>query len=264
MEQWLLLHVPTAVLGFVIVCLSASLSVIGLILVRRRMPFMVLEQNNEIAGFFMSIIGTAYAILMAFVIFSTWQKFTAADDAVTAEANSLGDLIRIAQQFPDPERHELFTRVRAYAVSVTEDEWKAMAHERASPQAFAALNSMWQAYAAIDPQTNRASALYGEVLRHLGDVSDHRRDRIRAAATTIPGTLWVVLLASGAATIGFTYCFAGRNLRTQAIMTAVLGGVIGLLLFVVLEFNLPFTGDISVPPTAFNQVFKLLDLVGSR
>lgn len=263
MSLWLLLHIPTAVLGFLMVGLSAALAMTGLLVVRRRVPFMAVESNNEVAGFFIGIIGTAYAILVAFVIFAAWAKFASADAAVIAEANNLGDLIRIAQQFPDPQRRELLLRTRSYALSVTRDEWKSMARGGPSPQTFAALNGLWQAYAAIELQTERGRLLYGESLRYLAQAGDYRRVRIRAAGATIPSPLWAVLLVGWATTIGFTYFIGGKSRRAQAIMTGWLGGVIGLLLFVILLLSLPFTGDVSVPPSAFDQVFNLLDLAGS-
>jgi hypothetical protein len=259
---WLLLHIPTAILGLLMVGLSAVLPVTGLLVVRRRGLLTPLESGNEVASHFIGIIGTAYAILLAFVIFATWEKFTEADTAVTAEANNLGDLIRITQQFSDPLRRELTTRIRSYTLSVTRDEWKSMARAEASPQTFAALNSMWQAYSAIEPQTERGRLLYGESLRHLTQVSDYRRVRIQEAGATIPSPLWVVLLLGWATTIGFTYFISGKSLRAQALMTAWLGGAFGLLLFVILLLSLPFTGDVSVSPAAFDQVFKLLDLTG--
>lgn len=260
---WLLLHIPTAILGLLIVGLTAVLAMTGLLVVRRRGLVTPRESDNEVAGSFFGIIGTAYAILVAFVIFATWEKFASADAAVIAEANNLGDLIRIAQEFSDPQRRELTAQIRSYTLSVARDEWKSMARAGPSPQTFAALNSMWQAYAAIAPQTERERLLYGESLRHLTEVSDYRRVRIKAAGSTIPSPLWVVLLLGWATTIGFTYFIGGKNLRVQALMTAWLGGVLGVLLFVILLLSLPFTGDVSVSPAAFDQVFKLLDLVGS-
>jgi hypothetical protein len=263
MELWLLLHIPTAVLGLLIVGLSAALAVAGLLVVRWRVPLRVLERNNELARFFMSFIGTTYAILLAFVTIATWQTLSAAHAAVAAEANSLGDLVRLVQQFPAAQRHELLVGIRSYALSVTRYEWKSMARAEPSPETFAALNSMWQAYATVGLQTERDRVLYGESLRYLAQVSDHRRDRILAARATIPPTLWIVLLVGGAMTIGFTFLFGSTSLRAQALMTAWLGGAIGLLLFVILVLNLPFTGDVSVPSTVFDQVFKLLDVVGT-
>ena len=43
MSLWLLLHIPTAVLGFLMVGLSAALAMTGLLVVRRRVPFMAVE-----------------------------------------------------------------------------------------------------------------------------------------------------------------------------------------------------------------------------
>ena len=116
-------------------------------------------------------------------------------------------------------------RVRSYALSVTHDEWTSMAHGEPSPQTFAALNGIWQTYSTIDLQTERRRVLLavGRADRGLG-----HDDRI--------------------------YILHGcQEPAGAAMMTAWLGGTLGLLLFVILLLNVPFTGDLRISPAAFHQ-----------
>jgi len=48
-SPWLLLHIPTAILGLLMVGLSAVLPMTGLLVVRRRGPLMPLGSDNEVA-----------------------------------------------------------------------------------------------------------------------------------------------------------------------------------------------------------------------
>src|SRR5436305_1854749 len=71
--------------------------------------------------------------------------------------------------------------------------------------------------------------------------------------STLPEQLWWVLMAGGVITIGFTYFFGVRSLGAQILMVAALAGMISLTLFLILSLDLPFSGDLAVPPTAMTH-----------
>lgn len=61
-----------------------------------------------------------------------------------------------------------------------------------------------------------------------------------------------VLLWFGAAvTIGFTYFFGLRNLKSQQLMTAALTGVIIFILFLIMALDNPFAGDFCISKEPF-------------
>jgi hypothetical protein len=62
--------------------------------------------------------------------------------------------------------------------------------------------------------------------------------------------LWLVLVAGAVVTIGFTFFFGVPNVRAHALMVAALAAMVGLILFLVLSLDLPFTGDLSVGPSS--------------
>ncbi|HEX8889061.1 MAG TPA: DUF4239 domain-containing protein [Pyrinomonadaceae bacterium] len=248
----------TLLLGVTIVGMSILLAHIGLHLVRRKVPLPVLETQHEVAGFIIGVLGAIYAVLLAFVVVVVWNQFEDAKSTVEKEANQLHDLSRIAQGFSNPTQQQILNGLRAYAQSVVDDEWNTMSEGKSSPKAQAAMESLWQIYRQVEPQTNRENALYGESLDRLSDVSDSRRLRIFASRDDIPVIIRILLWAGGVITIAFTYFFGVKSVRSQALMTMALSGEIAFILFLVVALDNPFHGYLRVSPEPMQTVLEMM------
>ena len=75
----------------------------------------------------------------------------------------------------------------------------------------------------------------------------------------MPVLMWVVLLATGIITIGFSFFFGTPNSSAQALMTAALSATIGFVLFLIWDLNHPFAGLVRVEPVAFQQLWSIID-----
>lgn len=245
---------PTLILGLLVVGFSILLAHVGLRVVRRLVPLPVLESHHEVAGFIIGVLGAIYAVLMAFVVVVMWNQYDAAHASIAQEANQLNDLARLAQGFSDPTQQRLHELMRAYAQSAIQDEWPAMAHGDASARTQAALDDLWRAYLEIDPQTNRESAIYSGSLDRLNEMSDSRRLRLFASRDDLPAIIQVLLWGGGLITIAFTYFFGVKSVRSQALMTAALSGVIAFILFLILALDNPFHGSVRVSPEPLQEV----------
>jgi hypothetical protein len=71
--------------------------------------------------------------------------------------------------------------------------------------------------------------------------------------------MWVVLLATGIVTIGFSFFFGTQNRSAQALMIASLSATIALVLFLIWALNHPFAGLVRVEPVAFRQLWNIID-----
>jgi hypothetical protein len=249
-------NMETLILGVLVVGLSLLLSHLGLRLVRRLVPLSVLETHHEVAGFIIGVLGAIYAVLLAFVVVVMWDQYGDARANVEQEANQLIDLSHLAQGFADPSRQRLLSTMRVYAESAINDEWPAMAEGDSSPRTQAALDDVWRAYLEIDPQTNRENALYEESLSHLNEMSASRRLRLYASRDDLPIVIRILLWGGGLITIAFTYFFGVRSVRSQALMTAALVGVISFILFLIIALDNPFHGYVRVPPEPLRQTLE--------
>jgi len=252
-ETFLLVHIPTVVLAVLTLVVSIGVSLAGLFLVRRSVALSTLERHNDVAGFIIAVIGVLYAVLLAFVVVVTWQDFDRASQIAAREAQIVQDLHRDASVFGS-RTTDIRRRLDDYSVLVATREWPAMKnHQRGDEHTDDALDAVWDGYRSFTPQNATEQAFYTDSISRLNDLQSARADRLDAASTELPIALWGVLIGGAVITIGFTYFFGVSNLRAHALMVSALAAMISLTLFLVLSLDLPYSGDLSVGPTAMRH-----------
>ncbi|HEX8844356.1 MAG TPA: DUF4239 domain-containing protein [Pyrinomonadaceae bacterium] len=254
----------TLLLGMLVVGVSMLLTHVGLRLVRHKVPLSVLETHHEVAGFIIGVLGAIYAVLLAFVVVVMWDQYGDAKEYVEREANQVNNLSRMAEGFPDPMRQRVMDGLRNYAQLVLDEEWATMAHGKAGQRTQEAVNTLWEIYREIDPQTNRESALYDQSLDSLKDMSNSRRLRIQASADDLPTIVQVMLWGGGLITIAFTYFFGVKSVRSQALMTAALAAIVAFILFLIIALDNPFRGYVRVSPEPMQQTLETIKAASSK
>ena len=244
----MLLNVPTALLlgGTVAVCVAASIG--GLFIVRRNVELATLEAHHDVAGFILAVVGVVYAVLLAFVVVIVWQDFDRARADADREATIVLAVYRDAGVLTNPGP-DARPALRAYAASVVNSEWDEMArHHRESRQTDDAIDAVWTAFRAIRPRNASETAFYTQAVSSLHDISELRRERISVSGNGLPASLLWVLIIGGVISVGFTYFFGVKNLAAQILMVSALAALIGLVMALIVSLDLPFTGDLAVPP----------------
>jgi hypothetical protein len=255
METSLLLNLSTPVLGIAVVLAITLLALAGLALVRRSVALSTLESHHEVAGFILALVGVVYAVLLAFVVIAVWEQFEDAKSGADREAAMVGSLYRDALVLdangPLPRATE------AYARSVVDREFPAMEEDhRDSPATDIALNRTWRALRSVRPGRGGGAAFYEQSVSDLHDVTEVRSTRIQSSGAQLPGPMWAVLLVGAAIVIGSTYFFGVANFRAQALMVGSLASIVGLVLFLILALDLPFTGDVGVSSSAMEDTIE--------
>lgn len=247
--------------GALFVALAMVFSVLGLVLVRRYANVDWLKRQHEVASFFFLMIGTLYAVLIAFAIYVVWSEFQNAGTNLEHEANEVGDLSRMARAMPEPMRSDIRTALLEYIHAVLEDEFPAMEDGRPSERTWRAVENLWQLYAAAEPSTLKAQANYAESLKHLNELSNYRRIRLFTSRGTVPPVLWWLLYLGGIVLVAFTYFFGHDSMLSQGAMTAALAGILAFSLFLILAFDSPYGGAVRVSPAPYELE---LQHVGAR
>jgi hypothetical protein len=239
--------VDSVVVEVSVVLAAMLLSAAGVVVVRRHADVEWLEHHHEIAGYFVTIIGTLYAVLLAFAVFAVWNDFKQASSNLEEEANRIGDLSRMAKGLSEPLRENVRTALAAYVRSVLEDEFPAMAEGRDSPHTWQAASNLWNVYRSGAPGDDKSRFYYEESVKRLVEMGDYRRLRLLASHGTVPGILWWLLCTGAVLLVGFTYFFALPSIRSQVVMTAALGGFLAFTLLLIAALNGPFDGTVRVP-----------------
>lgn len=240
-------------LGIVVVGSSVLLAIFGTEFVRRTMtrPFPLEEQG--VAGHFFGAIGGFYGVLLAFLVVAIWGQFQDARVTVTREANQIGDIARMAQGFPADTRQNIQHALIDYTQAVIDDEWPAMSRGQESQRAWQSFRQLWEAFRASKPSDPREASLFDHCLFRLNELGDSRRARLFAAKERVPGLMWALLLLGGSVTIFSTCFFRLPSHLPQTLMVSALAGLIGFILFLIIDFDRPFSGVARVPPSALAE-----------
>jgi len=252
---------PTFLIGLLVVGVTVASSVAGLLVVRRLVRVTPLLAHHDVASANFQVIGTLYAVLLAFVVVTVWQQFQAARDNVDLEAIKLRDLFRDAAEYPEAERVRLRHQLRAYAEAVVSDEWPAMARGTESQQAWQEYDKLWEVYRELRPSDVTGVPVAIETLQRMNELGETRNLRLLHSRASIHPILWFGLIAIGVLSIGFGYFFVTR-LRAQVFMTAVFSGTIALLVFIIIVLGHPFRGGGAISSEPFARAIALFRTLG--
>lgn len=243
--------------GFILV--AGILAALGLLfLLRRRWTPTKLKETNEISGFYVSTIGTIYAVSIAFMLSGVWLEFEAAQVNTEKEANCLVSFFRLANGIPTPEREQLQELARAYAKVMVDEEWDAMARNEVSARGVEIIETLWQEVTPMEVHTSGDQEILNHLISELTSMTEHRRIRMLQSKKSLPGILWAVLIVGGIVTVG-TSCFFGvDSLRLHAIHTVALTLLVSLMLIAIADISRPFQGVVHVLPDGFNLALEAM------
>jgi len=254
--------VAMAFLVILTVVLPILVAVLGLALVQRLVDRGFREEHNDVSGNIYQVLGTTYAVLLAFVAVIAWQNYDTAQSTVQSEANELAGIYFLANRFSDSDRAQVHNLARSYAQVVVEEEWPRMEEGKTSSRASALLSELRASLQNLDARTDTDLVLYDQALTRFHDLANARRLRLVAVTEGLPGTLWVVLLGGGVVTVCFSYLFGFKSNWAHALMIAALTLVICGILLTIGLLEYPFAGEVKVQPDAFEEVLRIFQEPG--
>lgn len=243
------------------VVIPGAAAVFAQMLFQRVVPHERLLPHHEVAGFLVAVVGVLYAVVLGFIVVTSWSAFDSAQQNADLEAGDVGDAFGFAQMLPEPRRDVMRRTLAAYAIEVRDHEWESLSHgkqdERARALMVRAIETLGLPYgrasASLDEALNRETTRQA-VAESLRDIADNRRLRIIQAEKQFSPTLALALVIGALMVIVFVFLFGVDDRLLQFTMTAIVAGCIGLLLGVVVEFSAPYSGALRVSPQAWTYV----------
>jgi Protein of unknown function (DUF4239) len=185
------------------------------------------------AGIF-TFLGTAFAVLLAFVVLEAFESFNDAKEGADEEATTIVQMSRTAEFFPAEQRDPLEGVLVCYGRSVVRDEWPAMRHGDRSPVVQAWVNRMEEGLHGLHPVSPAQEAAFLQLLEQQDKRTDARRTRLSEANRALPAPAWFVLGLGALVTVGFALFFADRreHFVVQGSLIAAIAALVvaGLLL----------------------------------
>ena len=176
-----MLNIPQSLIIVVLTVAGSLLFMWGL---NKVWPWDKRHAHNDLIGWQLSILGTTYAVMLGFMLYTVWTDFGAAELNVDNEASALASVFRLAQGLPEEERGQLQMQARYYANTVINKDWPDMAADF-TPEASAKIDQSVAEDADVGQKRIPTELLAEDhAISELSALSEHRR--IRPAAEPLP------------------------------------------------------------------------------
>ncbi|MEU5213493.1 hypothetical protein [Streptomyces sp. NPDC020742] len=252
MSQWLVLGIAMAAVCGVVLLIT--------VLKERRVsadddP----TESPDVIEYLTMMVGVVYAIVLGLAIAGVWEARSAAEDTVRTEAQALHEVSARARAYPVPVRDRIRSDVRAYASHVVHKEWPMMAEQgqltRRGTELLATVRADVTDYR---PANDFEAQSYQPLVDQVGAVDAARSARADAADSTLPGVVWFGLITGGAISIGVIFTLQIRRSGRELLMAGLFSALIAFLLFLVWDFDAPFSRGISAGAEPFLNLFPHL------
>jgi protein-S-isoprenylcysteine O-methyltransferase Ste14 len=162
------------------------------------------------AGIF-AFLGTAFAVILAFVVLEAFQSFNDAKAAAEEEATTLVQISRTAEFFHPAQQGPIEGVLICYGRAVIHQEWPAMKEGQRSPVVQTWVNRFQDGLKQLHPHTPAQEAAFLQLLDQQDKRTDARRARLSEANRALPAPVWFFLCLGAFVTIGFALFFADRR-----------------------------------------------------
>ena len=154
-----LLRLAPPVSFFIVCAITTFFALTGLHMVRRKYSAEVLKENHEVAAIIFNAFGLFYGVLVAFVVFVTWNGYDEATKNLQLEASEAIDIFHNADGFPEPAKKIIQQGVKNYLAAVYNDEVPRMAEGGLSVSSAGTQSRLIELFSQMDAKSfpNRAA-----------------------------------------------------------------------------------------------------------
>jgi hypothetical protein len=232
------------------------------LLVRRRAPVGGWFTDSSRSAGTLSVIGTMFAVMLAFVILFALQSYQRARDGSSVEAIAVTELDSIAEVFPPPSSDRLRGGLVCYARAVVEDEWPAMRDGHSSELVESWIDNLVREFAIAETHSAREEAAYAQWFDEQALRREGRRQRLTEASPMVPLQLWFVLAIGAVVTMGYMCAQADRRegVIIQSIPIGFFSALVTAGLLVVFFLDHPYANESgNIAPTEMQRTLTLID-----
>lgn len=241
---------------------ASAVTILAMLALRRyRAPEGYLRDSVPATGVF-SVLGVAFAVLLAFVLFLAFEGYNRAHAGASREAVAVTQLFRATKLLPEPQQGELRRDLVCYARSVVSDEWSRMQAGEESGRVAHWLTTIESTVDRIPVDSARTEVGLGHWLDEMTERRDGRRARLGEATSAIPAGVWLMLGLGAALTVLYILLLADRRERwwVQGAMIGTITALVVSSLLVIHFLDRPFNQDGAyIPPDEMATTLRLIE-----
>jgi hypothetical protein len=255
-------------LAALVIVVSVVCAVGALLLVRKRAPVGGFFTDTDRAAGIFGFIGTAFSVLLAFVIFLALEDYLNARAEARHEADSVLQQFELAELFPSPGKDLLQSQLVCYGRGVIGDEWNLMQSGRRSAVVDGWTTAIEKTLDGVSTTGQKETIAFDKFFDETSAREAGRRGRLQEAGGAIPAPALLILLLGAGCILGYLLFFAdsGEPALVQAFQVGTVTLLVVSSLVLVNFLDHPYhPGKGSIEPASMRFAVQTMerDLPGS-
>lgn len=239
--------------------LSIAATIAGAVLLTTRM---IVRRYPEIP--FSAIVpavlstGLITSLLLGFVFQRAWESFDIASKSLNQEVVHLGQIASASSFLSDEHSAQVVEGVKVHIRHVLDSEWQQMATDRGPALTRAPGLSAVKAALMFTPRDEGERVGKQFIMSALSEAAAARSNRIRASHVLIAAPLWLTITTLCVLlTIGIAFATSVK-FATSALSVALSTLAIASILTIIIGFDRPFSGGITVSKEPMQELLVFL------
>ncbi|MEX1071787.1 MAG: DUF4239 domain-containing protein [Anaerolineales bacterium] len=209
---------------------------------------------------FLTVFGTLYGILTAFVVFEVWSQYNHVSELIDKEAQGLERLYRLTLYFRDDQlTSRMKTEVSNYAHVVIEGKFEQLGSGKRRTVSGLAFRKLFEIIRDIEFDDDHDSIVFDQILEHYGNLGQIRTERLNQSLRRLPSLLKsFIYFSSFFALVTFLFMpFAQPYYAYLSVMA--IGFLLAMIFQMIEDLDNPFLGHWNLTPEPFARALKHIE-----
>ena len=213
---------------------------------------------NDIVGYILSCFCVFYGLLLGLIAVTAYQNVSEAGSNVTREAAALSALYEDVSRYPEPYGQNLRWLLRDYTRYVIKYAWPLQQRGIVPEEGTIRAEAFHDKLLDFQPTTPAQEILHAEALRQLNHFLECRRMRLFSVKSALPASMWYVMILGAFLTIAMCWLFDMKFI-THLVLGGILSAYLGTMMYLIIDMNQPFRGDVSITAEAFETLYRRMN-----
>ena len=217
------------------------------------------SETPDVIEYITMMIGVVYAIVLGLAIAGVWEARSGAQDHVQAEAQALHEVSERVRVYPPDVRDRIRDDVNTYVSHVVTTEWKTMADDgHVTATGGRLFDRIRHDVTDYQPKSDFEAQAYQPLVDQVTAADAARNARADSTGATMPGVVWFGLITGAVVTVGMIFALQIRRTTRELILAGLFSALIAFLLFLIWDFDAPYSRGITASAEPFTALFPHL------
>lgn len=201
-----------------------------------------------------SLIGSIYAVVFAFVIFVIWGQFTAVEEATLRECSLLNELLRFSQYLNPDANRAIRRALTEYTQRVAKSEWRSLGERRKDQPTEKSFVLLMGTVVRTTPGDPAEEVTHQRLIDIARKLAEQRDERIARSLTRIPPTLLLLVRTMVVALLLLIFTYPFHSWAVGAVCFSTVAIILFFSNLVMTDTDNPFDGVFNVSSQPFAEL----------